>query len=187
MSDLATAEGILVEVCKRTRLAPEVMRSRNRALSVARPRQACAFALRRRTKWSTTQIAKFLGFSDHTTVIHSVRKAEEMMEFDPSFKALVDALMAAEQQMPLSASIYGIEAKFEAPRPTYAQIRRGTVKLEKPKKPKKPALEVIEVDGRRFTIDQDGNCRDARLSKVRMIAGSKALAKAILMAREATA
>lgn len=184
MSDLATAEGILVEVCKRTRLAPEVMRSRNRALSVARPRQACAYALRRRTKWSTTQIAKFLGFSDHTTVIHSVRKAEEMMEFDPSFKALVDALMAAEQQMPLSASIYGIEAKFEAPRPTYAQIRRGTVKLEKPKK---PALEVIEVDGRRFTIDQDGNCRDARLSKVRMIAGSKALAKAILMAREAAA
>lgn len=132
MSDLATAEGILIEVCKRTKLAPDVLRSRNRAHAIARPRQACALVIRRRTKWSTTQIAKFLGLMDHTTILHASRKAEDLIEFDPSFRALVEALMAAEPKMPLSSSFLGASMEFEAPPPTRTQIKRAVVKRVNP-------------------------------------------------------
>lgn len=184
MSDLATAEGILIEACKLTKLSPDMLRSRNRAHAIARPRQACALVIRRRTKWSTTQIAKFLGLMDHTTILHASRKAEDLIEFEPSFRRLVDALMAAEPKMPMSSSFLGASMEFEAPPPTRMQIKRAVVKRVKPPK---PALERIKGDGLYFTMDEDGHCRDGRMFKRKLIAGSKALAEAILSARRAAA
>lgn len=176
------AEGILIEVCKLTKIAPSVLRSRSRIRKIARARQACAYTLRRRTNWSMPQIARFLGLSDHTTIVHAIRVAADLIERDPAFKRMIIELMWAPPAMPLSSQHMGANFAFEVPPPTRMQVKRAVKNLPKPPK---PVFERVEADGRHFTMDEDGHCGAGRLAKRNMIAGSRLLAEAILNARVA--
>lgn len=176
------AEGVLIEACKITKPSPETLRSRNRAPAVSRPRQACAYVIRRRSKWSTTQIARFLGLKDHTTVIHACNKIAELIESDPKIRGLVKDLMMAEPKMPLSSQRMASEIKFVDPMPTRTQIKRAAAKVPRRKK---PALEVVVADGRQFTLDGRGDCRAGRIDRQSMMTGSRKLAFAVIDALEA--
>ena len=178
------AEGVLIEACKITKLSPETLRSRNRAPAVSRPRQACAYVIRRRSDWPTTKIARFLGLKDHSTVIHACNKIAKLIECDPKVKGLVKELMQAEPKVPLSSQHLGSEVKFVAPAPTRTQIKRAAVKIP-PRK--KPVREVLFADGRAFTVDERGDCRAGRIMRLNMMNGSAKLAKAIVAARGAAA
>jgi chromosomal replication initiation ATPase DnaA len=64
--------------------------SHRRESSIVRVRWACYLALINRGK-SYPQAGLIMN-RDHTTIIHGVKKARELIENDESFRAIVDAL-----------------------------------------------------------------------------------------------
>ncbi len=71
------------------------MHSARRARTVARPRQVAMFLSKQLTARSLPEIGRKFGGRDHTTVMHAVRKVEELMTEDPSFAQDVDVLRRA--------------------------------------------------------------------------------------------
>ena len=68
------------------------MHSARRARQIARPRQVAMYLAKQLTPRSLPEIGRKFGGRDHTTVIHAVRKIEELTAYDPSFKEDVDLL-----------------------------------------------------------------------------------------------
>lgn len=68
------------------------MHSDRRARLVARPRQVAMFLAKQLTQRSLPEIGRKFGGRDHTTVIHAVRKVEELMAMDPAFAEDIELL-----------------------------------------------------------------------------------------------
>jgi len=68
------------------------MMSDRRARIVARPRQVAMYLAKQLTTRSLPQIGRKFGGRDHTTVMHAVRKIEELMRTDPSLAEDVELL-----------------------------------------------------------------------------------------------
>jgi len=71
------------------------MHSARRARAVARPRQVAMYLSKQLTARSLPEIGRKFGGRDHTTVMHAVRKIEELSGEDPSFAQDVDVLKRA--------------------------------------------------------------------------------------------
>lgn len=67
------------------------MTSQRRFRSVSRPRMVAMFLARKLLSRSYTQIARDFQ-KDHTTVIHAVRRIQELMDTDPAMAAQVSAM-----------------------------------------------------------------------------------------------
>jgi chromosomal replication initiator protein len=61
------------------------MCSARRARSIARPRQVAMYLAKQLTSRSLPEIGRKFGGRDHTTVMHAVRKVEELRDTDSSF------------------------------------------------------------------------------------------------------
>jgi chromosomal replication initiator protein len=68
------------------------MQSARRARAVARPRQVAMYLAKQLTSRSLPEIGRKFGGRDHTTVMHAVRKVEELRSTDSSFSEDVDLL-----------------------------------------------------------------------------------------------
>jgi chromosomal replication initiator protein len=68
------------------------MASPRRSRAVARPRQVAMYLCKKLTQRSLPEIGRKFGGRDHTTVIHAVRKVEELMGSDVSFAEDVELL-----------------------------------------------------------------------------------------------
>ena len=68
------------------------LQGRERAQSVAVPRQISMFLACRLSNRSLEEIGVFFGGRDHTTVLHAERKVRRMIEHDPAFRGLVEAI-----------------------------------------------------------------------------------------------
>jgi chromosomal replication initiator protein len=68
------------------------MTSDRRARAVARPRQVAMYLAKQLTMRSLPQIGRKFGGRDHTTVMHAVRKVEELTRTDPSLAEDVELL-----------------------------------------------------------------------------------------------
>jgi chromosomal replication initiator protein len=68
------------------------MHSARRARAVARPRQVAMYLAKQLTPRSLPEIGRKFGGRDHTTVIHAVRKIEELSAYDSSFREDVELL-----------------------------------------------------------------------------------------------
>ncbi len=68
------------------------MHSARRARAVARPRQVAMYLAKQLTARSLPEIGRKFGGRDHTTVMHAVRKVEELCASDPSFSEDVELL-----------------------------------------------------------------------------------------------
>ncbi len=68
------------------------MHSARRARAVARPRQVAMYLAKQLTPRSLPEIGRKFGGRDHTTVIHAVRKIEELSAYDAAFKEDVELL-----------------------------------------------------------------------------------------------
>ena len=68
------------------------MHSARRARAVARPRQVAMFLAKQLTTRSLPEIGRKFGGRDHTTVMHAVRKIEELRASDSSFDEDVELL-----------------------------------------------------------------------------------------------
>jgi chromosomal replication initiator protein len=68
------------------------MTSERRARAVARPRQVAMYLAKQLTQRSLPEIGRKFGGRDHTTVIHAVRKIEELMISDAALAEDVELL-----------------------------------------------------------------------------------------------
>ena len=68
------------------------MHSARRSRAVARPRQVAMYLAKHLTPRSLPEIGRKFGGRDHTTVIHAVRKIEELSAYDTSFRDDVELL-----------------------------------------------------------------------------------------------
>ncbi|SMF64730.1 chromosomal replication initiator protein DnaA [Azospirillum oryzae] len=68
------------------------MHSARRARAVARPRQIAMYLAKQLTARSLPEIGRKFGGRDHTTVMHAVKKVEELRTTDPSFAEDVELL-----------------------------------------------------------------------------------------------
>ncbi len=68
------------------------MHSARRARAVARPRQVAMYLAKQLTARSLPEIGRKFGGRDHTTVMHAVRKIEELCGADQSFSEDVELL-----------------------------------------------------------------------------------------------
>ncbi|MBI1209328.1 MAG: chromosomal replication initiator protein DnaA [Azospirillum sp.] len=68
------------------------MHSPRRARAVARPRQVAMYLAKQLTTRSLPEIGRKFGGRDHTTVIHAVRKVEELRQSDAAFAEDIELL-----------------------------------------------------------------------------------------------
>jgi chromosomal replication initiator protein len=68
------------------------MLSARRARAVARPRQVAMWLSKQLTTRSLPEIGRKFGGRDHTTVIHAVRKIDELRQADSGMDEDVDLL-----------------------------------------------------------------------------------------------
>jgi chromosomal replication initiator protein len=65
------------------------LKSRNNSKSVAMPRQVAMYLCKVLTQASLPEIGKTFGGKHHSTVIHSIKKVEELRRTNPEFNSLV--------------------------------------------------------------------------------------------------
>lgn len=87
-----TIEDIQKQVATHFNIRVSDMHSARRARSVARPRQVAMFLAKQLTTRSLPEIGRKFGNRDHTTVMHAVRKIEELTASDSGFAEDVELL-----------------------------------------------------------------------------------------------
>jgi chromosomal replication initiator protein len=87
-----TIEEIQKRVAEHFNIKLADMQSPRRARQVARPRQIAMFLAKQLTTRSLPEIGRKFGGRDHTTVMHAVKKVEELCTADSGFAEDVDLL-----------------------------------------------------------------------------------------------
>jgi chromosomal replication initiator protein len=87
-----TIEEIQKRVAEHFQIKLSDMSSPRRARAVARPRQVAMYLAKQLTSRSLPEIGRKFGGRDHTTVMHAVRKVDELMSVDSSFAEDIDLL-----------------------------------------------------------------------------------------------
>jgi chromosomal replication initiator protein len=87
-----TIEEIMRKVAEHYCLRLSDMTSARRARAVARPRQVAMFLAKTLTAKSLPEIGRRFGGRDHTTVMHAVRKIEQLAESDAQMAEDIELL-----------------------------------------------------------------------------------------------
>ena len=87
-----TIEVIQKFVADYYQLKPAELKSRNNSKSVAMPRQIAMYLCKNLTNASLPEIGKSFGGKHHSTVIHSIRKIEDLRQRDGNFNSLINTL-----------------------------------------------------------------------------------------------
>jgi chromosomal replication initiator protein len=88
-----TIEGIQKFVSDYYQLKHGELKSRNNSKSVAMPRQIAMYLCKSLTSASLPEIGRSFGGKHHSTVIHSIRKIEDMRQRDGNFNSLINTFM----------------------------------------------------------------------------------------------
>lgn len=92
MGQRLTVDRIQRAVCEVFSVTPTDMVSKRRARIIARPRQVAMYLCKKLTKRSLPDIGRRFGGRDHTTVMHAVKRIEELRADDASFNAQIEAV-----------------------------------------------------------------------------------------------
>lgn len=95
-----TIENIMKLVSEHCKVPVEKMKTKIRRLEIVQARQMAMYLSRKFTKSSLHQIASTVGNFDHTTVLHSCKKVEDMMDTDLKYRENLQELI---QKLELSA------------------------------------------------------------------------------------
>ena len=88
-----TIEGVQKAVADHYSLKVAELKSKNNSKSVAMPRQIAMYLCKNLTNASLPEIGKSFGGKHHSTVIHSIRKIEDMRQKDGDFNTLINTLL----------------------------------------------------------------------------------------------
>ena len=81
-----TVAAIQEEVARYYMLPTIEMRSQRRAIRIARPRQVAMYLCRELTEHSLPNIGRLFGGRDHSTVMHAIRRVEDIAIRDALFE-----------------------------------------------------------------------------------------------------
>ena len=87
-----TIEEIQKKVAQHFNIRLADMHSARRARAVARPRQVAMYLAKQLTTRSLPEIGRKFGGRDHTTVMHAVKRIEELRQMDASLAEDIDLL-----------------------------------------------------------------------------------------------
>jgi len=87
-------ERIRETVARRWRVRVDSLESKRRTKDVTVPRQVAMYLIKETLGISLVRIGELFGGRDHSTVIHSIKKVEEEMERDESFRRQVEEALA---------------------------------------------------------------------------------------------
>ena len=88
-----TIEGVQKAVADHYSLKVAELKSKNNSKSVAMPRQIAMYLCKNLTSASLPEIGKSFGGKHHSTVIHSIRKVEDMRQRDGDFNTFINSLL----------------------------------------------------------------------------------------------
>ena len=88
-------EGIQKFVADYYQLKVADLKSRNNAKSISMPRQIAMYLCKSLTNASLPEIGKSFGGKHHSTVIHSIRKVEDLRKTDGDFNSLMNNFLEA--------------------------------------------------------------------------------------------
>ncbi|HET7697481.1 MAG TPA: chromosomal replication initiator protein DnaA [Vicinamibacterales bacterium] len=88
-----TIEGVQKAVADHYSLKVAELKSKNNSKSVAMPRQIAMYLCKTLTNASLPEIGKSFGGKHHSTVIHSIRKVEDLRQKDGDFNTLINNLL----------------------------------------------------------------------------------------------
>jgi chromosomal replication initiator protein len=88
-----TIEGIQKFVSDYYQLKHGELKSRNNSKSIAMPRQIAMYLCKTLTNASLPEIGKSFGGKHHSTVIHSIRKIEDLRKRDGDFNTLINTFL----------------------------------------------------------------------------------------------
>jgi chromosomal replication initiator protein len=94
-TDIATdtlVAGIQQAVAQEWGVTVDGLRSKTRTKTLTVPRQAAMYLLRQITGLQLVEIGAAFGNRDHSTVIHSLERVEEMLQSEPHFRERVENL-----------------------------------------------------------------------------------------------
>ena len=89
-----TAEVIIDEVCKYYNIEPAILRGQGRAKDISLARQIAMYLIRRMTNLSPKEIGKEFDGRDHTTVLHSIERIEDLAKSDPEKSEVIKDITA---------------------------------------------------------------------------------------------
>ncbi|WP_409432476.1 chromosomal replication initiator protein DnaA [Litorimonas sp. RW-G-Af-16] len=87
-----TVDRIQRATCEVFKVTLTDMTSKRRARIIARPRQVAMYLCKKLTKRSLPDIGRRFGGRDHTTVMHAVKRIDELRADDPTFNAQIEAV-----------------------------------------------------------------------------------------------
>ncbi|MBQ3805550.1 MAG: chromosomal replication initiator protein DnaA [Prevotella sp.] len=90
-----TVDDILDRVCRKYEVTQGAVKSRSRKKELVIPRQLSMYLADKYTNIPVTRIGKLIGSRDHSTVLHSIAKVEEMIQTDSAFMKTVDEIVKA--------------------------------------------------------------------------------------------
>jgi chromosomal replication initiator protein len=92
---VVTIDSIQKFVAEYYQLKLAELKSKNNSKSVALPRQVAMYLCKALTNASLPEIGKSFGGKHHSTVIHSIRKVDDMRKSDTTFNTLINTLTEA--------------------------------------------------------------------------------------------
>ena len=79
-------------VALRWRVSEEALTSKRRSKDLAVPRQVAMYLIKTLLDYPLVAIGRVFGDRDHSTVIHSIKKVEQTLEKDSTFRRIVEAV-----------------------------------------------------------------------------------------------
>ncbi|MDB2592160.1 chromosomal replication initiator protein DnaA [Gammaproteobacteria bacterium] len=90
---IVTIDNIQRTVANYFKMRVSDLSSKRRTRSIMRPRQIAIKICKELTSKSYPEIGEYFGGRDHSTIIHSCQKIDELMKFDPELKRTVQDLI----------------------------------------------------------------------------------------------
>jgi len=87
-----TVDRIQRAVCEEFKVTLTDMVSKRRARVIARPRQVAMYLSKKLTKRSLPDIGRRFGGRDHTTVMHAVKRIDELRLADAEFNTQIETV-----------------------------------------------------------------------------------------------
>jgi len=88
-----TIDAVQRAVAERFGLQPAQLKQKTNAHEISRPRQVAMYLCKELTSASLPEIGRHFGGKHHTTVLHSVRKVDELRQSDPDMNKLIHSVM----------------------------------------------------------------------------------------------
>lgn len=86
-------ESVVRAVAERFGLQPAQLKQKTNAHEISRPRQVAMYLSREATGASLPEIGRHFGGKHHTTVLHAIRKVEELRRQDPEINRLIHSIL----------------------------------------------------------------------------------------------